>query len=606
MIRPIHAVASILTAALLCAAPSAFAFNVYTVGTGEGCQFSNIQAAVDAAAANPGEDYVFIPKNTRYAGEHVVIHDQDVDLVGGFPDCLHLGDPGSEQTVVTGGFSGAGHSVFEIEGSGNVYLRNLDISGGTPAGLGGGVYFGGTGVLTLVGVWLHGNQAGSGGAIGMNPSGTSQLLLQSTTLSLNSAAQEGGGIYLNGPVALFVDDSSYITGNSAGSNGGGIKLAAPANAYVSGNLNNNSAVLGGGIAAYASDQGNTTVALYSTDAASRAALYANKASQAGGGVYIKSSRDNTTAAFCAQNFAIDANVASDGAAIYADVDGPHGALVDLNDVPCAPFGSPASVACATGPFCNEIADNLTQDGNGTATNGAVVTIAKLSQMSAYHFAARRNHAGSLVYFDAFQNTASHPLVTAQMHDCLMVDNVTTQPLITAEGDDDNTRLVVDSCTIANNTVDMNFVPAYTISAGVNYAEVTNSIVYDPGAQVIAFSSDRPAEDLTARYDLVNNASTMGHDALGVLQGAPSFVDPSQQDYHLQRGSLGVDYAPAQSGVDLDGNARTVDLTDVPNVFGPLDLGAYEIQDPSPSNACAATDTIFCNDFEQPAAPQDVP
>jgi hypothetical protein len=37
----------------------------------------------------------------------------------------------------------------------------------------------------------------------------------------------------------------------------------------------------------------------------------------------------------------------------------------------------------------------------------------------------------------------------------------------------------------------------------------------------------------------------------------------------------------------------VDLSDVPNLAGPMDIGAYEIQ----SDACSASDTIFCTGFE---------
>jgi hypothetical protein len=62
---------------------------------------------------------------------------------------------------------------------------------------------------------------------------------------------------------------------------------------------------------------------------------------------------------------------------------------------------------------------------------------------------------------------------------------------------------------------------------------------------------------------------------------------------LRRTSAGVDYAPAVSGLDLDGRSRTVDLGNVVNINGPLDLGAYEVQ------TCAVADTVFCSGFELP-------
>ncbi len=148
-------------------------------------------------------------------------------------------------------------------------------------------------------------------------------------------------------------------------------------------------------------------------------------------------------------------------------------------------------------------------------------------------------------------------------------------------------MIVDTCTITNNVVDSEVIPAYTIHAEVNYAQLTNSILYDVGAQVIDFLGPQ-ADDLTVQYVLANNISTLGS-ALGTIQGAPTFVNAANQDYHLAGTSLGVDYAPSLTDTDLDGNPRPVDLPCTRNVFGPTDLGAYELQsDP---------DAIFCSGFE---------
>ena len=77
-----------------------------------------------------------------------------------------------------------------------------------------------------------------------------------------------------------------------------------------------------------------------------------------------------------------------------------------------------------------------------------------------------------------------------------------------------------------------------------------------------------------------------------MQGAPSFVDAANRDYHLQISSLGVDYAPAAANVDLDGNTRNADMPGAPNAYGPLDLGAFERQ-----SSCGAADSVFCNGFD---------
>jgi hypothetical protein len=83
-------------------------FNVFTVGGDASCAFTSIQDAIDAAAAHPGEDYVFIAANRSYADQHLRIVNQDVDIVGGFGACDDF-DPGSDQSTIVGT---TGHSVF--------------------------------------------------------------------------------------------------------------------------------------------------------------------------------------------------------------------------------------------------------------------------------------------------------------------------------------------------------------------------------------------------------------------------------------------------------------------------------------------------------------
>jgi hypothetical protein len=79
-----------------------------------------------------------------------------------------------------------------------------------------------------------------------------------------------------------------------------------------------------------------------------------------------------------------------------------------------------------------------------------------------------------------------------------------------------------------------------------------------------------------------------------VQGEPTFVDAANGDYHLKYGSLGIDFAPAGTGSDLDRQPRAVDMLLVNDLFGPMDIGAYELQRAPP---CIAGDTIFCNGFE---------
>src|SRR5262249_38975805 len=155
----------------------------------------------------------------------------------------------------------------------------------------------------------------------------------------------------------------------------------------------------------------------------------------------------------------------------------------------------------------------------------------------------RNHTADLISIDTSEGEPpGSGLVSSQIRDCLLVDNVTADVVsaypFETDGPAQNTQVIIDSCTIANNSMG----PGYdTFVLYVNFAELTNSIVYARGPAVMYFPGY--VGDLTAEYVLANNASTLAG-GTGIVQGAPSFVDAANQDYHLARTSPAVDFAPA--------------------------------------------------------------
>ena len=598
--RPWVAIVSSLGfAAAVSAWQPAHAFNVYTVGGDASCGFAFIQDAIDAAAANPGEDYVFIASNRTYGDQHLVVQDQDVDIIGGFSDCSDF-DPGTDQTTI-GGTSG--HSVFEIEGTSHVYLSNLVITGAVmdASHSGGGIYFGGQGALTLNLSWVFLNQAGYGGGIDVSPSGPTTLTLLGSVVSANTALVSGGGIRVEGPTTLTATHSSsqydnYISQNAAlgndpaGGFGGGIEVLEPAVANFSSVLALNTAPYGGGIAAIATDQGPTTVNVYTTDANSPVSVYGNKASTWGGGIYVEPYADNSNnAVVCMNDAALDANVASNGSAMFMWADGDFGSIAYLNTpVGCTP--PPDAVACAPGTACNEIDDNLTQLDDGTPTDGAAIFVMNDSAFAASRFSARRNNGGTLIEFSSSaNNTDSGNYV--HLHNCLLAGNIAGDHLISGDGNGGGSQIVVDTCTITDNQ--MSSAGMAVINADVNFIEVTNSIIAQPGRETLQFQG--PSGDRTTYYDLTNSDVSLGGGE-GIVVGTPTFVDAANGDYHLQRTSMGVDMAPGLDGLDLDGNPRTVDLLDIPNGWGVMDVGAYEIQ-AQVKSSCSVGDTIFCDGFD---------
>lgn len=562
---------------------NAFAFRLYTVGGDAACSFNDLQQAIDAATDADGNS-ILIARNFTYSGQHLVINGQNINILGGLEEC-----GGSEYGAPIQITGRSGNSVIEIEGNSQVYLSNLDISGADLDGShkGGGIYFGGAGSLELASVSVHDNRAGYGGGIDMSPSGAATLTLLSSLIANNVASGQGGGIRLEGASVLNADPNTYITGNVATGQddigfGGGIEMVGPAIANINANLNSNTATYGGGVAALASGgNDDAQVNLYSVSS-SVAALYGNHATSTGGGIYLKSSNDGALASLCANDFVIDANTARNGAAIYADSDGGHGSIAYLNSPACNP--PVGAVHCATGPLCNEIADNVASD-----AGSAIVMIQSNGYLASNYFAARRNQADRLVGLIA--DTDISGLI---LQDCLLADNTLTSNLLWGSGAGEDSVIFVHNCTITHNQLGSENPVIY---ADVTRLEITGSIIDQP-QQTNSLAFTGSADNLFTQYVLTNDTSSFVSGP-GILAGTPLFIDAANGDYHLQRTSPGVDTAPASisNDTDLDRNLRVVDLLDIANDFGPMDLGAYEIQTQLPPAACSVDDTVFCNGFD---------
>ena len=235
-------------------------------------------------------------------------------------------------------------------------------------------------------------------------------------------------------------------------------------------------------------------------------------------------------------------------------------------------------------------DNVAQLSDGTPSSGSTIFVMNDSALAMNRFAARRNSGGGLIEFSAFaDNTSAGNYV--HLHNCVLADNVGGDHLLSGDGNGAGSQMIVDTCTVTNNQ--QSDLGEAVINAAINFIEVTNAIVYQPDREVLQYQG--PSGDLTSRYVLTNSAVSLnGGDTIVV--GTPNFVDAANGDYHLVRTSLGVDMAPALDGLDLDGNPRSVDLLDIPDGWGTMDVGAYEIQS-QVQLGCAVADTIFCNGFD---------
>jgi len=594
------------------------------VASDSNCTDNDIQSAIDAIAQSTTQcpATINVTREHTYTAQHLTISNtgKTIRIVGqgdgvgcttGQSICI--GGPCYTSPQVT--ISGSGHSgdsVLHIDGNNNVTLQYLTVSFGSLASDqgGGGIYFNGSGSLTLDTSVVSFNTAGFGGGIDFIGSGgnASLTLLPNTLILSNTALVDGGGVRMEGSARLFaLQDQTLIAFNhAANGHGGGLDVIAPARADVGssgynglGVIYDNDAAYGGGVSV--NDGGNNgqtdaTARFFSTNALKLVQIASNSATVAGGAMYLKPFLNafpgsvETTANACLFDFRIDDNNAPDGGAIYLDYDPSVGqdlgsnlliypSALDNQPYDCGPE-SPAAlgaVACASGTECNEISANTAQD-NANQPSGAIVTIQR-STFNAQRLIMRNNTAVNAINANLTPNYYGGALFVSN---CLVAANHTQDELVGVH-DAESASVGLYDCTVAGNTIDN----GYVFASNSDFV-LKRSIIDQPGH----LAYDHIDGTLTAQYVLANDTTGLGSSML--QQGEPQFVDAANGDYHLMPTSLGVDFAPAAGGVDLDGKPRDIDLIQAANDYGPRDIGAYERQS---SFNCGAGDTLFCNGFE---------
>jgi len=144
------------------------------------------------------------------------------------------------------------------------------------------------------------------------------------------------------------------------------------------------------------------------------------------------------------------------------------------------------------------------------------------------------------------------------------------------------QMTLEECTVAGNG------GADTLFFGASLI-LSRSIVWQPGRTI--FDAAGLGGTLAATHVITHD--TTGFPANYTIRSLdPRFVNAAAGDFRLRADSPALDSAPSGGSVyaSLDGTAREVDLSQVPNYFGGVvDLGGYEL--------ATYPDTIFANGFE---------
>lgn len=371
-----------LSLAILCTPlQAAEYFLVGDVNPQSRCQFSSIQAALAAAAANgPDLDYVMVANDAAYTGQTLLVGPQSVLIEGGYANCeLDVDEAQPFADLVGNG----NDPVIRVEpaspGNYEVRLSNLRIRGG------GRDDFNGGGVRLLTSSNAHvalsldrsevtGNRARAGGGLHAeragSPAGSLSVTLNpGTRIHANTSASSGGGISLWGGNLFVAAHEVRIDDNVAGGAGGGI------------------ATLPGSFVAV----GNPNIDVWpGRKDVTGARIENNRAATTGGGLYLS----GTGTTMEARELIVHGNRAefSGGGITVA-----NGAVLTMMRESMNAFGW----YCPRDRECTRLSDNQVADGITTGANGGALAVYGDSRAYLIQTLLRDNRAqdGSAILID---------------------------------------------------------------------------------------------------------------------------------------------------------------------------------------------------------------
>jgi predicted outer membrane repeat protein len=596
--------AALCSVVLLFAAAGADAA-IYAVGSEPGCTHATIQQAVDAAEANPGEDFIRIPHSQVWNEQAVVIDtDQVLWLEGFWADCNNTD---FTQKSILDGAGGSASSVLRISTGTNGIVRMswLTLQNGDPSpidGQGGGIHFSGRGRLELSNdMAVINNSATSGGGIYANgDTDSAQLVIGArVTVIGNTAYRDGGGVFVNGMTLTMNEPDSLIAFNEALGDldakgyGGGLVIRSAGDRVAHGFIGSsgsgelgliygNTAKWGGGIAVSAGSDSDESANLFlgSDDPAPPVAIRGNFASEGGGAIFAWPNANfggfsTPNAIVTIARAEISDNAAPRGAVAYGDnssVTGGSsvGSAVNIGslqlgaDLPCGPT------------WYARIFGNETVDANGAATDGALFHIDDYSSMRFHCALIEGNRAGRVV--EAHLSNAGF----LDMADSLVADNTLLGEIIWSfyvlgSG---GTVAIFDS-TFAGNSVGV----ADLITAYRSTVHIERSILWQPGHITLNTLQGETGDPDVIRV-IASEVASLG-DGSGIsIVADPRFIDPGNsdyrlRDYRLRAASPAIDFAPPVDGDDFDalGLLRDQRLSAVPRAdpSQSRDIGAFERQ-----------------------------
>jgi predicted outer membrane repeat protein len=553
-----------------------------TVGSDGACDYTSIMAA---SLNEPASDLldIRVAKNVSLTSLQI-LDDRPTLIRGGYDTCSDTSP--SDRTVLDGsGFSGpifVAAEATSTTGLIDLFLLDLEITGGNSNTNGGVVGLTGSWYFRLVNVYMHDNVSNQdGGAIHIEPSANAAvqkpvLQIYGDSLINNNTADNGGAIACEGAGFISIWETQLAL-NEASQDGGAIYLnnGCDYNQYggkiLQGVLLNEAGGFGGGI--YGGN-GSLIEVNGSTFGLGLAAVISNSAAN-GGGIAVSGGSD----LYVANASISDNDASSTGGGIRSN--SSH--VVIERTVPGA--------QCFSETRCSTISNNTALGTDPSFSGGgAIATFGGTLEIRGTYIENNNAQFGSAIRARFMQlDGLEHPIT--------MVGNVIAEnsgaPQVVYL--DESSADIAFSTFVDNTGMSRVIEMAYpTTSSGPNEVRVSGSIFEHPGDTMPGVELTTSGQFVTAdcnRYE----SSTTGDLPAGTRStvNIPIFEDQAGGDYRLISGHSLLDWCDwsilgSESDVSANGYTRPVDDLSIGNLHGTYDLGALERYLP---------DVIFEDDFD---------
>jgi predicted outer membrane repeat protein len=520
-----------------------------TVGDGNTCDFSSIQAAIDSTLSNT----IRIASDKAYL-ESITIDDRSMVLTGGYANCTDAANniTNLSKAVISGNDSG---TVITI--TGNDQIRDLELRhmaiGNADVGLqstadanidvdnvvimnnndAGVLLFGGDNNLTMDNVLIFDNDGTAVACLGAN----NVVVIQGDSeIKGNESVGVGGGLAIASECKANVYAPTEITENKAVSHGGGI--------YV---------------------EGGALVNLHGIEVTFNEADSDTDNDGLGGGLFVKDAMSIVNAI----NVTFVGNSAYSGGAVAAQDNGVYTSYsANTLSNPCQNTGK-----------CSQYM------GNSAQARGGVLFATTEGRIKVLH----ANITGN--------GLLDHGLVAHASNDGeIEIEG----SMVVKNGGEDlpgsslfNVNGIIGDPSIKLNhvTIAANHVSSSVVRNNSGHFSMSASIVQDD----VDVSSE--INSTSHSFECVIAHETGSFSAGGtVTVNDPQFINPAANDFHLKPTSPAIDYCydaeplTVELGYDIDFENRNYDDPNVTDLHGQYDIGADEYR--------WDNDLIFMHGFEQ--------